>query len=185
MEVSDGCEVHVEDKKYSLQEVQRLTNLSLGVLQEILQRHHRFLTLEVRRTPAGMEEVVLDKASLERIMVLREWGDDGSLTLDEASFPPASVRVDGSHFGQGEPLGKVFASIDTLSGLVQQLQGRMDLLLTRYHQVLQDLQRTANDNMHMTMELEVMREKQQILSRQLQQAQDKKNDPVPDPSLIN
>jgi hypothetical protein len=155
-------------KKYTIDEVQRLTNLSPASLKEFLTRHQAAVHLETVKHPDGREELVMGRECLERLLFIHRLQGSGKIS-NEAGNEMLCDGTTATAAAERETIPEwtgLLASLGGVAGKVERLQTLLDLLLTKYSHLMRDLALTRGENQRIRKDLEVLRERQIAMIRQ-------------------
>lgn len=162
----------MEQRKYSMKDVQRMIQLSPYVLQDLLKKYPQHIQIEVVKGPDG-EEVYMDHASLERLMFLKQLELNQTPTHDEL----LSQLIDPNLSSNSEPaptddtLKILEGSLELLSSEVTKMGDTLQQILGRYGHVLRDLSACRTENRQLQKEVESLRSRQNLIIGQITKAE--------------
>ena len=176
----------MDQKRYSMKDVQRITQLSPLVLQEFLKKYQHQISIEVVKGPQG-EETYMDHASFERLMFLKQLelrqAPSHAEIVNQLQEPSAkTICIEGSEAG---PAVFLKGALDTLSSEVTNLSSSLHQILMRYSQVLKDLNQCRAENRHMQKELGALKARQNLIISQLKQDGDGPGEEPKEKTTIN
>lgn len=165
----------MNEKKYSIRELQRIANLSPGDLRDLINKNRQHLTLEMLKNSEGQEEMFIDQPSFERLMFIKHLVFGSALSHEEAlsHLEEPQKTMDEA---KCDPCSILLSSLEQLAEGVRTVKGKMDYLYIKYNQVIRDLQDAKTDNLRLKKELEALRENQSILAGKLKQTIDDSED---------
>lgn len=171
----------MEKKRYSLQEIQKMAQLSPAALQELMQKNRDHLKVEVSTGPRGEEEVWLDQEAVDRLLFLKQLVLPTPLGKEEYQTQVRGPSRSRDKLPPVEVSDLMIAALDRLARDMRTLKGILGDLLTRHQQILRDLGRSQMENSHLHREVEAMRQRQQALVQELQKYVETGERPEVDP----
>jgi len=159
----------MDQRRYSIKEVQKITQLSPTVLQDLLKKYRNHLTLEVVTGPQG-EEVFMDGNSLERLIFLKQLELRQKPTQAESVsqlLPAAAKNQTSANLSQAEVLGYFISALDMISKEVAALEESLQQLVLRYSHVVNDLNVARLENRELQREIEILKTRQNLIIGQM------------------
>lgn len=164
----------MEKRRYSIQDIQRMTQLSPNTLQDLLQRYRQHFAIEVIQGSEG-EQLFMDQASLERLMFIKQLELRQSPTQEETinqigEMAPRALPAMKSLLGEtptpaGSKMNSLLGLLDRLGNEIHGVEGSLRTLLLRYSQVLRELSVSREENRQLRREVDQMKQRQQALIR--------------------
>jgi len=173
----------MEQRKYSIREIQRISQLSPATLQDLMQKNSACFNLEVVKLPSGEEEVYLDQLSFERLMFLKR------LQLHEAGTEEETLeqlRGTSLNFIQDED-GESFSldsSLDAIALEMRELKSSFKDVALKYKELNRELNHARVENARLATENAALKARQQNLLNGLR-PQTIDEEPPPEPGNLN
>lgn len=165
----------MEKRRYSIQDIQRMTQLSPNTLQDLLQRYRQHFAIEVVHGNEG-EQLFMDQASLERLMFIKQLELRQTLTTEETisqigdsaprTLPAMKNLGPDAPTPSGSKLNSLLSLLDRLGNEIHGVEGSLRTLLLRYSQVLRELNVSREENRQLRREVDQLKQRQQMLIRQ-------------------
>ncbi|MFZ2960069.1 MAG: hypothetical protein WA705_24575 [Candidatus Ozemobacteraceae bacterium] len=176
----------MEKRRYSIQDIQRMTQLSPATLQDLLKRYRQHFAIEVVDGPTG-EEMFMDQPSFERLMFIKQLELRQNLSPEEtmtqigdSQLRMPSMPVTGGSVATGESVGEkdselpslsssglrmgsLLGSLDRLGGEIHVVEGSLHQLLLRYSQVLRDMNQYREENRQLRRDMDTLRQRQNVM----------------------
>ena len=156
----------MNDKKYSIREIQKISGLSPVVLQEIIRKHRHYLVLEKQKDESGHEETVIGQESFEKLMFIKSLVFGKGMTSMEACNYLKTFKQSLGEDAK-DLLEPVNLCLEKIVADISLLKERMDCLLTKYSSVVKQLHDSKTENYHLKKEMEQIREQTSSLTVQL------------------
>jgi hypothetical protein len=173
----------MEHRKYSMRDVQRISQLSPNTLQELLRNNSSCFKIEIITLPTGEEEAYLDQASFERLMFLKrlQLRQAGTVeeTVEQLRIPALGERISGAP----EPFS-LDVSLDRLTREMRELRMAMSEVTLKYRELNRELNHVKVENARLVTENTELRTRQQRLARGIKTVPSLE-DPPPEPGKLN
>ncbi|MBI3038342.1 hypothetical protein HYY75_04710 [bacterium] len=143
-------------RRYSIKEIQRITQLSPATLKDLLKRYQNQINIEIVEGAEG-SEIFLDHPAFERLIFIKQLEFHDHLSY-EAIVNQLKAPISSNESKQAVlEFEKINKTLDVLSIETKKLGKNMRDLLLRYNQVLRDLNLYKAENRHMKAELTCVR----------------------------
>jgi chromosome segregation ATPase len=147
----------MNDRRYSIKEVQKMTQLSPKVLQAIIKKYRQHLTITTEKGPEGKEQY-LDHPSFERLMFIKQLHLREQLSQDEATHQLMAPSPSLTQFANGNiPMESLKTALDGLSKEVSTLGDSLQKILARYHLLVKEVNIYRAENRELQKELEALK----------------------------
>ncbi len=173
----------MEQRKYSIRDVQRISRLSPATLQDLMRKNSACFTLEVVKLPTGEEEVYLDQPSFERLMFLKrlqlhEAGTEEE-TLEQLRGTALNFQND-----EGAESFSLDSSLDAIALEMRELKSSFTDVLLKYKELNRELNHARVENARLSTENAALKTRQQNLLNGLN-PQIIDEEPPPEPDNVN
>ena len=157
----------MNDRRYSIKDVQKMTRLSPKVLQAMLKKYRQHLTITTEKGPEGREQFI-DHASFERLMFIKQLHLREQLSSDEATHqlltvPPAAMLL----AGNSPPFDSIKSALDNLSNEVSSLGNSLQKVLARYQLLVKEVNIYRTENRELQKEVESLKARQHAIIDQI------------------
>ncbi|MBF0501758.1 MAG: hypothetical protein HQM09_16590 [Candidatus Riflebacteria bacterium] len=195
----------MEKRRYSIQDIQRMTQLSPGTLQDILKKYRQHFAIEVVAGPEG-DEMFMDQPSFERLIFIKQLELRQTLSSEEliAQFGDNPLRrpvtavgeqsgidsSDGNNTATSMPtsdlrLSSLVGMLDGLGGEIRGVESRLRQLLMRYTQVLRDMNQYREENRQLRNDLNILRQRQDIMHGKMHRSEVDETDEEDKKPMVN
>ena len=156
----------MEKRRYSIQDIQHITQLSPTALQDFISRFRKYFSIETEESPEG-PKVYFDQVSLERLMFIKNLENNQSANKEEALCQIKTPERKSEKTDKKSLAGIMVNFLDSLTVEIKNIESNMNQILFRYVQVLKDLNHCRSENRQMRKELDLVKRRQDKILLQL------------------
>lgn len=161
----------MKEKRYSIENVQNIVDISPTELQKLIKKNSRYLNLIREENSEGRKEIFFDEESLKRLLLLKQLergGDISKGALCEIVKSP-KMAAESKIETREDPLARVCRSLEAVSVEADQLNRQLQELVMKHEHVLKELNLVRAKNILLEKEIGILRNREAALMGHLRQ----------------
>ena len=161
----------MEKRRYSITEIQSITQLTPATLQDFLRRFQKYFSFEMEDGPEGTQ-IFLDQTSFERLMFIKNLELNQDANPEEAANQLKTLGTPTRPKSEKKNIAATLEHfLDSLTKQIRTLETSLNQILYRYVQVLKDLNQCRSENRFMRKEIDALRHRQEKILVQINQGE--------------
>lgn len=174
----------MKERKYSIDQIQKLIDISPAEIQKLIKKNSQYLKVEREDGADGKKEVFLDELSFRRLLFISQLEKGGSLTSIAACELIKTPLLNEPTQNSSSACERLMNAFDAVSGEVETLQLQLRALMLKYDHLIKELNLAQAKNITLKKELSTLRNRELALMSHLRQNAENDEEDVDD-QLVN
>ena len=176
----------MKEKKYSIDHIQKIIDISPAEIQKLIRKNSQYLKIAKEDGGSGKKEVYLDELSFRRLLFISQL-EKGSALSSEAvcELIKTPELSDDAQAKPADAYVRLVGAFEAISAEAETLQVQLRALMIKYDHLIKELNISQAKNLTLEKELSTLRNRELALMSHLRQSAENIDEEDLDDQLVN